>query len=47
MKKKSLIWFFIPSLEHNDFVFVQIAQIQLLPFLYDIWVLLNHQPSNV
>ena len=37
----------LPSLEHNEFIFVQIAQIQLLSFFYDIWMLPDHQPSNV
>ena len=37
----------LPSLEHNELIFVQIAQIQLLSLFYDIWMLSDHQPSNV
>ena len=37
----------LPSLKHDDFIFVQIAQIQLLSLLYDIGVFSHQQPPDM
>lgn len=37
----------IPSLEHNDAICLEVAEVQLFPFFNDIWVLTYHQPAHM
>lgn len=38
---------FIPSLEHNDRICLEVTDVQLAPFLNDLWVLTYQQPANM
>lgn len=38
---------FIPSLEHDNSISLEVTEVQLGSFLNNIWVLANQQPANM